>query len=332
MRSFSGSARERVLVGDRAPQERGDGLFLDLLQPRGDAGLAEIFLRQHVGRDLRPERRHLDVVRLEHHRAVGVADLGRGQPEFDLRVGRLTVLGEMPFDPHSLPLWAPKAWRKCPPNISRRRVFCQAHLSGAAHVNRVGPVLCLTSPSPPAPSGTGPLTAVDPPLRTRTFSARAESPAARFEPCLGAFAGHLVLAPAEHPNARTSSAARQAVAGESESNAKCGGGAVNSGDGIGCSTGSIGDSERIRQGRLSQSFRCGCRGAVMEPDGTEKRYRGTVVIRMPEPSRSGSRGKIAGLTVSWYRKSQKAAWLNGESQSRVRDRFSCRRGAAHCLQ
>ena len=93
---------ERILVGDRAPQERGDGFFLDLLQARGDAGLAEILLRKHVGRDLRPRRRHLDVVRLEHHRAVRVANLGRGQPEFDLRVGRLTILGEVAFDPHSL--------------------------------------------------------------------------------------------------------------------------------------------------------------------------------------------------------------------------------------
>ena len=49
-----GQRAQRRLVGDRAPQERGNALLLDPLQPRGDAGFAEIFLRQHVGRDLAP--------------------------------------------------------------------------------------------------------------------------------------------------------------------------------------------------------------------------------------------------------------------------------------
>ena len=106
------------------------------------------------------------------------------------------------------------------------------------------------------------------------------------------FAGHYELPPAEHPNAKTSSAARQAVAGESESNAKCGGGAVNSGDGIGCSTGSIGDSEGIPQGRLSQSFR----EAVARPSWNRwNRKKVSPEHIHPDadwPSRSGSRGKI----------------------------------------
>ena len=95
-----GQRGERVLVGDRAPQERGDGILLDLLQARRDAGLAEILLRQDVGGDLRPEFRHLDVVGLEHHRAVRIADLAGGQAERDVRVGRLAVLGVAPFNPH----------------------------------------------------------------------------------------------------------------------------------------------------------------------------------------------------------------------------------------
>ena len=53
-RSFSGSSLERFFVGDAAPQPGRNGLFLDLLQARGHAGFAEIFLRQHVGGDLRP--------------------------------------------------------------------------------------------------------------------------------------------------------------------------------------------------------------------------------------------------------------------------------------
>ena len=62
MRSLLGQRCERLFVGDRAPQEGGDGILLDLLQARRHAGLAEIFLRQHVGGDLRPEFRHFDIV------------------------------------------------------------------------------------------------------------------------------------------------------------------------------------------------------------------------------------------------------------------------------
>ncbi len=82
-----GQAGERLGVGHRAPQPRRHGLFLDLLQARGDAGFAEILLRQHVGGDLRPELRHLDVFQAEHHRAVGIADLGCRQSEINPCVG-----------------------------------------------------------------------------------------------------------------------------------------------------------------------------------------------------------------------------------------------------
>src|SRR5262249_41221700 len=95
---------QRRRVGGRAPQPRGYGLLLDLLEPRRDAGLAEIFLRQHVGGDLRPEARHLDLVGMEHDRAVGIANLARGQPELDARVGRLSLPGVAPLDPHPSPL------------------------------------------------------------------------------------------------------------------------------------------------------------------------------------------------------------------------------------
>ena len=57
-----GQRGERVLVGDRAPQERGNGILFDLLQAGRDTGLAEIFLRKDVRSDLRPEFRHLDIV------------------------------------------------------------------------------------------------------------------------------------------------------------------------------------------------------------------------------------------------------------------------------
>src|SRR5205085_12370978 len=95
-----------LFVGGSSPQEGGDGLLLDALEARRNAGLAEVFLRQNVGGDLAPECRDFDVFRLEYGRAVGVADLRRGQPEFNLRVGGLPVFGEAPLDPHfSAPSW-----------------------------------------------------------------------------------------------------------------------------------------------------------------------------------------------------------------------------------
>ncbi len=53
---------QRLLVGGMAPEEFGNVGLFDRLQPRRDAGLAEIFLRQHVGRDLAPARRHVDAI------------------------------------------------------------------------------------------------------------------------------------------------------------------------------------------------------------------------------------------------------------------------------
>ena len=90
------------LVGNRAPQEGGDVVLLDLPQLDRHAGLAEIFLRQDVGRHLGELRRHVDVVEPEHHRAVRVADLRKRLAEVDLRIGRLTGLGETAFDAHGL--------------------------------------------------------------------------------------------------------------------------------------------------------------------------------------------------------------------------------------
>ena len=58
-----GQRLERLLVGNRAPQERRHAVLLDALQARGHAGLAEILLRQHVGGDLAPAGRHLERAR-----------------------------------------------------------------------------------------------------------------------------------------------------------------------------------------------------------------------------------------------------------------------------
>ena len=74
------------LVGDGAPQEGGDVVLLDLLQPCRHAGLAEILLRQDVGGNLAELRRHIDIVQAEHHRAIRILDLRKRLAEFDLRI------------------------------------------------------------------------------------------------------------------------------------------------------------------------------------------------------------------------------------------------------
>ena len=97
-----GQLRKLGLVGHGTPQEGGDRVFLDLLQPRRHAGLAEVFLRQDVGGDLRELGRHVDVVEPEDDRPVGIPDFGHRLAEPDVRIGRLSLPGETPFYPHVL--------------------------------------------------------------------------------------------------------------------------------------------------------------------------------------------------------------------------------------
>ena len=95
-----GQRLERLLVGDRSPQEGRDVHFLDPLQPRGHARLAEIFLREHVGGHLAPGGRNLDPVEREDDRPVGIANLAPCHGEGDPVVGRSARLGEVPLDSH----------------------------------------------------------------------------------------------------------------------------------------------------------------------------------------------------------------------------------------
>ena len=97
-----GERAQRRLVGDRAPQERGNALLLDALHARGDAGFAEIFLRQHVGRDLAPGGGHFDALKRKHHRAVRIADLALGGREGNEVIRADARLGVIPFDAHRL--------------------------------------------------------------------------------------------------------------------------------------------------------------------------------------------------------------------------------------
>ena len=99
---------QRVLVGDAAPQPGRHAVFFDLLQAGRNAGLAEIFLRQHVAGDLAPARRDIDVFQTEHDGTVGIANLTGGLPEFDSGVRGLSFDSETAFDAHVCftPAWS----------------------------------------------------------------------------------------------------------------------------------------------------------------------------------------------------------------------------------
>ncbi len=64
-----------ALGGDRPPEKLRHALFFDAARGAWHARLAEILLRDHVACDLTPGFRDFDVVELEHHRTVRVADL-----------------------------------------------------------------------------------------------------------------------------------------------------------------------------------------------------------------------------------------------------------------
>ena len=87
MRSASGQLGQRALVGDRAPQPGGNLRLLHAAQARRHAGLAEILLRQDVGRHLAPVLGDREVLEPEDDGAVRVLDLRGGAAERDLLVG-----------------------------------------------------------------------------------------------------------------------------------------------------------------------------------------------------------------------------------------------------
>ena len=179
-RSLLRQLLERVLVGNAPPQPGRNGLLLDLLQPRGHAGFAEILLRQHVGGDLRPLLRHFDIIGMKDDGAVRIADLAGGETESDVRVRRLSLFGVAPLDPHSLPLYSivVPASAEYPLNIGRRRFPATRRSDISAR--RTHPCFCL----PPQPAGLEPVFVIvrapGAPLEAKT--AHASRPTARSSP------------------------------------------------------------------------------------------------------------------------------------------------------
>src|SRR6185437_7061442 len=142
-----GQRRECVLIGDRAPQEGGDGVLFELLQPGGHAGLAEILLRQDVGGDLRPEFRHLDIVELEHHGAVRIPDLAGREPEVQTGVSVLARFGVAPFNPHVSSPFQFRAGLKAPPDY-----ICPAAVYPTASPSNLRPKTAASSRTPAGPT------------------------------------------------------------------------------------------------------------------------------------------------------------------------------------
>ena len=159
-----GQAGERVLVGHVAPQPGGNGVLLDRLQLRRDPGLAEILLRQDVGRDLRKLGRNVDVLEPEHDRSVGIADFARGLAEFQPAIGSAFRRGEPPFNAHlsgplGFPVLAPE----------KLHVVARPGLSG--HAGALNPGIrrsCL---------GRSPRNPRTAPVSVRVNAARRKSPA-----------------------------------------------------------------------------------------------------------------------------------------------------------
>ena len=224
MRSLLGQLRERLFVGDRAPQPGRDGLFLDLLQARRHAGLAEILLREHVGGDLRPGRRHLDIVGVEHHRAVRIADLARGQAELDVRVGRLAFLGVAPLDPHCLaPFLRPAACGDSPQYRPPTPVSCADPVPTRASTRLTR--LVSVNACPAVGPASGPIVAARPDALLRRQDAplrcRCGGRSGYAGPCQESARRVLQTTRAERSEARTTLPLPSRPSVEFESNAKC---------------------------------------------------------------------------------------------------------------
>src|SRR5262249_53045239 len=82
-----GSTGKRPLVRSRTPQPGGDLRFLNPLQARWHARLAEVLLGQDVGRHRAPMLGNGEVLQGEDDGAVRILDLRRGAAEGDLLVG-----------------------------------------------------------------------------------------------------------------------------------------------------------------------------------------------------------------------------------------------------
>ena len=131
-----GQLRQGRLVGHPPAQPLGHALFGHRPQPGRDTGFTEIFLRQDIHGHLRPGRRHLDALELEHDRAVRVADLARRLPKRHGRIRRIPGPRETTLD---------AKWHVSPP---RWRLGCSRHVRQERPERGNDPRGSALSPSP----------------------------------------------------------------------------------------------------------------------------------------------------------------------------------------
>ena len=148
LRSFSGSACSAASSGAERHSQDGTVSSSTFFSRAGTPALRKYFCASTSAATCDQAVGHLDVVGAEHHRAVGIADLARGQPERDVRVGGLSCLGVAPLDPHPLPLCR---WRGSPRGTPRlykppTRFPRRALASGRARTARSS-LLCFNASS-----------------------------------------------------------------------------------------------------------------------------------------------------------------------------------------
>ena len=95
---------ELLFVGHLAAEPGGNALFGDRFQRLGNSGFAKIFLRENVCCNVGPRRWHLDFIRFESDRAVGVRDFRCALLKDYVAIDVFSLLCEMPRNFHKLPL------------------------------------------------------------------------------------------------------------------------------------------------------------------------------------------------------------------------------------
>ena len=93
---------QSCFIGNAAPQPCRDIGFLDPFQMRRHAGLAEIFLRQHIAGDLTPAGWDFDSILPEYGGSVRITDFADGFPEINSGKGGLSLDCESTLYTHEI--------------------------------------------------------------------------------------------------------------------------------------------------------------------------------------------------------------------------------------
>ena len=96
-----GQLAERGFIGHRAPKEFRHAFFAHPLGGHRHPGLAKIFLRQHISRNLAEALGHFHIIKRKHNRTVGVANLRATADKFQPAICTCFLRGEFTINLHS---------------------------------------------------------------------------------------------------------------------------------------------------------------------------------------------------------------------------------------